>query len=50
MRWDLRYGDRRKRMAIFVSRYDHCLYDLLLRHRAGELAATSRSSSATTPI
>ena len=25
-----------KRMAIFVSRYDHCLYDLLLRHRAGE--------------
>ena len=27
-----------KRVAIFVSRYDHCLYDLLLRHRAGELA------------
>ena len=27
-----------KRMALFVSRYDHCLYDLLLRHRAGELA------------
>jgi len=25
-------------MALFVSRYDHCLYDLLLRHRAGELA------------
>ncbi len=25
-------------MAIFVSKYDHCLYDLLLRHRAGELA------------
>ena len=29
---------QRKRVAIFVSRYDHCLYDLLLRHRAGELA------------
>ena len=29
---------RVKRVAIFVSRYDHCLYDLLLRHRAGELA------------
>jgi len=26
-----------KRVAIFVSKYDHCLYDLLLRHRAGEL-------------
>jgi formyltetrahydrofolate deformylase len=25
-------------MAIFGSRYDHCLYDLLLRHRAGELS------------
>lgn len=28
---------RRKRVAIFVSKYDHCFYDLLLRHRAGEL-------------
>ena len=28
---------QRKRLAIFVSRTDHCLYDLLLRHRAGEL-------------
>jgi len=27
----------RKRLAIFVSRTDHCLYDLLLRHRAGDL-------------
>lgn len=27
----------KKRVAIFVSKYDHCLYDLLLRHRAGEL-------------
>jgi formyltetrahydrofolate deformylase len=26
-----------KRMAIFVSKTDHCLYDLLLRHRSGEL-------------
>src|SRR5690606_37556447 len=26
-----------KKMAIFVSRYDHCLYDLVLRHRAREL-------------
>ena len=28
---------RRKRVGIFVSKYDHCLFDLLLRHRAGEL-------------
>jgi formyltetrahydrofolate deformylase len=38
MTWRLAEAGRRKRMAIFVSRYDHCLYDLLLRHRAGELA------------
>jgi formyltetrahydrofolate deformylase len=25
-----------KQMAIFVSKTDHCLYDLLLRHRSGE--------------
>jgi len=37
MRWRIAYADARKRVAIFVSRYDHCLYDLLLRHRAGEL-------------
>lgn len=30
---------RRQRVALFVSKYDHCLYDLLLRHRAGELEA-----------
>ena len=38
MRWRVAYGSESKRIAIFVSRYDHCLYDLLLRHRAGELA------------
>jgi len=38
MQWSLHYGGERKRMALFVSRQDHCLYDLLLRHRAGELA------------
>ena len=40
MRWRLSYASQTKRMAIFVSRYDHCLYDLLLRHRARELACT----------
>jgi formyltetrahydrofolate deformylase len=38
MRWRLAFGRDPKRAAIFVSRYDHCLYDLVLRHRAGELA------------
>jgi formyltetrahydrofolate deformylase len=38
MSWRLAWGGAPKRMAIFVSKYDHCLYDLLLRHRAGELA------------
>ena len=27
----------RKRLVLFVSRFDHCLWDLLLRHAAGEL-------------
>jgi formyltetrahydrofolate deformylase len=36
-RVDVRFSDRRKRAAILVSRADHCLYDLLLRQRAGEL-------------
>jgi len=38
MSYRLIYAARQKRVALFVSRYDHCLYDLLLRHRAGELA------------
>jgi formyltetrahydrofolate deformylase len=38
MTYRLCYAERTKRLAIFVSKYDHCLYDLLLRHRAGELA------------
>jgi formyltetrahydrofolate deformylase len=37
MRWQLAYAAQKKRVAIFVSRYEHCLVDLLWRHRAGEL-------------
>lgn len=37
--WELRFSDQTPKTALFVSRYDHCLYDLLLRHRAGELRA-----------
>ena len=35
--WRLSWSDHVKRVAIFVSRTNHCLYDLLLRHQAGEL-------------
>jgi formyltetrahydrofolate deformylase len=37
MRWRIAYSDRPKRVAIFVSKFEHCLYDLLIRHRLGEL-------------
>jgi len=37
MTWRLHLCAQPKRVALFVSRYDHCLWDLLLRHRAGEL-------------
>jgi formyltetrahydrofolate deformylase len=38
MRWCISYSNRPKRVAIFVSKFEHCLYDLLLRHRLGEFA------------
>ena len=39
MEWRVAYADRRKRMAILVSRYDHALVELLWRWRGGELDA-----------
>ncbi|WP_436484352.1 formyltetrahydrofolate deformylase [Chitinophaga sp. ARDCPP14] len=38
MEWKIDYSDRRKRMAIMVSAYDHCLLELLWRWKSGELA------------
>ncbi|MDX2091582.1 MAG: formyltetrahydrofolate deformylase [Kofleriaceae bacterium] len=38
MDWRLTYGSRVRKVALFVSKLEHCLYDLLIRHRAGELA------------
>ncbi len=38
MTFRLIWADQRKRTAILVSKQDHCLWDLLLRHRAGELS------------
>lgn len=37
MTWRLEQSSRRKKMAILVSKYDHCLVDLLYRHQSGEL-------------
>ena len=37
--WRLHFSDERPHGAIFVSKYDHCLQDLIYRCRAGELAA-----------
>ncbi len=39
MEWWMHYASRRKRVAILVSRYDHCLAELLWRWRRGELYA-----------
>ncbi len=37
MQWSLHRAETRPKMAIFVSKYNHCLYDLLSRYRSGEL-------------
>jgi formyltetrahydrofolate deformylase len=37
LRWRLELSAVRPRVAIFVSRYLHCLADLLYRHESGEL-------------
>jgi formyltetrahydrofolate deformylase len=37
MDWEVRYWGERRRIAILVSRGDHCLVDLLWRWRRGEL-------------
>jgi formyltetrahydrofolate deformylase len=38
MTWSMRSVDQRKRVVLMVSRFDHCLVDLLYRWRSGELA------------
>jgi len=37
MQWRVALSDVRPRVAILVSKYDHCLVDLLYRHQSGEL-------------
>jgi formyltetrahydrofolate deformylase len=38
MQWQLKMSVYKTRVAIMVSQYDHCLADLLHRHKSGELA------------
>lgn len=37
MHTELYFSDQQVRVALFVSKQNHCLYDLLARHEAGEL-------------
>ncbi len=38
-KWELHFSDTLPRIAIWVSRQDHCLFDLIWRHRAQEFNA-----------
>lgn len=37
MEWAIYDGEKKPRVLIMVSKFDHCLVDLLYRHRTGEL-------------
>ena len=37
MNWELYTSAYKPKMALFVSKYDHCLYDILGRYKSGEL-------------
>jgi len=37
MQWSLHFSDVRPRVALFVTRDNHCLYDILSRHQSGDL-------------
>ena len=37
--WSIRLNRNRHRLAIFVSKYDHCLQEILWRHEMGEFDA-----------
>lgn len=36
MEWQLHYSDKKPRMAVFVSKHDHCLFDILARYQSQE--------------
>lgn len=37
MTWELSSKDKKRRVALLVSKTSHCLYELLIKHRDGEL-------------
>jgi len=37
MKWQIYNTEDKPKMALFVSKYDHCLYDILGRYKSGEL-------------
>jgi len=37
LKWRIYAADKKPKMALFVSKYDHCLYDILGRYNSGEL-------------
>lgn len=37
MQWSLHFSDVRPQVALFVTRDNHCLYDILSRHQSGDL-------------
>ncbi|WP_203256774.1 formyltetrahydrofolate deformylase [Hyunsoonleella ulvae] len=37
MKWRIYSSEKKPKMALFVSKYDHCLYDILGRYNSGEL-------------
>ncbi len=39
IQWEMYNAEKKPKMALFVSKYDHCLYDILSRHASGELHA-----------
>lgn len=34
--WQISFTSRKQRVAVFVSKFDHCLQEILWRHRSGE--------------
>ncbi|WP_179336758.1 formyltetrahydrofolate deformylase [Winogradskyella ludwigii] len=37
LKWRIYAAEQKPKMALFVSKYDHCLYDILGRYNSGEL-------------
>lgn len=37
LKWKIYAAEQKPKMALFVSKYDHCLYDILGRYNSGEL-------------